>query len=253
MATVYFHGTRRDISRIAQTLAAVLAGRAADTHRIARGFQLVLGFSALSDIKSAFVTKSRGGTDEMGITWEPLKPATIANRRVGPRDLLNAAIKEREKIRKRETDKAFRRLQLSLPEREAKRRAAIVGGLKATKETGRTKLQTLGSRDVEILRDTGVLLNSLSPGTLNGDQYSPPAGEGGKEQIFETPAGQVIVGTNVPYARTHQKGDASRNIPARPFLPDDSHPVPQIWWDRWARNANKALVASAELLYRRAS
>ena len=66
-------------------------------------------------------------------------------------------------------------------------------------------------------------------------------------------AGEVIVGTNVIYASTHQNGDAKRKIPARPFLPDEDHPVPQVWWDRWGRLANKALVASATILFRGAA
>ncbi len=273
MATVYFRGTRADITRIALQLAAVLAGRAPDTHGVARGFMLTLGFAALTDIKEAYLIKAAGGTDEMGIRWPPLSPETIANRRVGrgdkttrkrkgetflqrlPRIESANLIKLREKIRKRETTKALKRFRLSLPEGEAQRRSKIVGGLKATRETGQTKVETLGGRSVEILRDTGVLLNSLSPGRLTGSggsvTYSPPSGEGGSEQIFELGAGEVIVGSNVIYFRTHQRGDRKRNIPQRKVLPDAETPVPQAWWDRWQALANKALVVGAELLYRR--
>ena len=256
MATVYFRGTRADITRIALQLAAVLAGRAPDTQGVARGFMLTLGFAALTDIKEAYLVKAAGGTDEMGIRWPPLSPETIAARRVGPRDKKSSeAIKVRERIRKRETTKALKRFRLSLPEPEAQRRAKIVGGLKATRETGRTKVVTLGGREVEILRDTGVLLNSLSPGRLTGSggsvSYSPPSGEGGSEQIFQLGAGEVIVGSNVIYFRTHQRGDKSRNIPQRKVLPDDETPVPAIWWTRWTALANKGLVVGAELLYRR--
>lgn len=278
MATVRFRGTRADVTRLALQLAAVLAGRAPDTHGVARGFGLTLGFAALSDIKNAFVIKVGGGTDEMGIRWPPLAPATIAARRVGPGDKRVRAgqfskratesqitsavqkaelIKRRERIRKRETKKALQRFRLSLPEGEAQRRAKIVGGLKATRETAQTKVQTLGGRQVQILRDTGVLLNSLGPGRLTGQgtsiSYSNPSGEGGEEHIFEVGAGEIIVGTNVKYASTHQHGDASRNIPARPFLPDENHAVPSAWWDRWLRAANQALMVGAEILYRDAA
>ncbi len=280
MATVYFRGTRADITRIALQLAAVLAGRASDTHGVARGFMLTLGFAALTDIKEAYLIKATGGTDEMGIRWPPLSPETIANRRIGRGDKtarkrkgetflqrlsrIESAnlIKLREKIRKRETKKALKRFRLSLPEPEAQRRAKIVGGLKATRETGATKVVTLGSRSVEILRDTGVLLNSLSPGRLTGSGgsvgYTPPGGEGGSEQIFQIGAGEVIVGSNVKYFRTHQRGDSGvdkrgrkRNIPQRKVLPDAETPVPRVWWDRWTALANKGLVVGAELLYRR--
>ncbi len=269
MATIRFQGSRADVTRVVQQLAAVLTGRAEDNDQIARGFMLALGFAALSDIRSAFIEKSRGGTDEMGIKWQPLAPETIANRRVGPGakkpqiavsdtagqrlDKITQAqlVRDRERIRNRETKKAFRRFQLLLPKAEALRRARIVGGLKATAVTGKTKVQTLGSRDVEILRDTGILFNSLSPGLLQGARYSKPTGQGGEQQIMETFPGELIVGTNVPYATTHQRGDPSRNVPARPFLPGDNYPVPQIWWDRWLRAANVALVTSIEILFRR--
>ena len=67
--------------------------------------------------------------------------------------------------------------------------------------------------------------------------------------LLERP-GELIVGTNVPYASTHQRGNRSRNIPARTFLPGDEFPVPQVWWDRWLRIANRALVVSIEVLFR---
>lgn len=275
MATIHFRGTRQDVSRIVQQLAAILSGRARDDLGIARGFMLTMGFAALSDIKDAFVTKADGGTDEMGIRWPQLSPATIANRRVGPGDKKPGfskgdtsgqelakvqqvlLVRNRQRIRKREEKKAFKRLSLSLPDNEARRRARIVGGMKATQLTGKTKIQTLGGRDVKILRDTGVLLNSLSPGELSGRgsavTHTKPGGEGGDEQVFELLSDGIMVGTNVAYASTHQNGDQSRNIPARPFLPDATHPVPPVWWDRWVSLANKALVVSAELLFRRAA
>ena len=256
MATVYFRGTRADITRIALQLAAVLAGRAPDTQGVARSFMLTLGFAALTDIREAYLVKASGGTDEMGIRWPPLAPSTIARRRVGKRDKESSkAIRVREGIRERATAKALERFRLSLPEAEARRRAKIVGGLKATRQTGATKLETLGGRTVEMLRDTDVLLESLSPGRLTGSgasvSYSKPSGEGGSEQIFQIGAGEVIVGSNVKYLRTHQRGDPSRNIPQRMVLPDDETPVPQVWWMRWTALADKALVVGAELLYRR--
>jgi hypothetical protein len=229
-----FRGTRAELlEKIRQ-----LPERASEPMRQA------IGLAALSEIKDAFVVKATGGTDEMGIQWKPLAPSTIAARRVGPRDREQSQlIRDRERIRKRETKKALSRFQLSLPEREALRRARIVGGLKATRETGKTKLETLGGRQVEILRDTGVLLNSLSPGTLEGEQYTKPEGEGGEEQIFELGDGYIAVGTNVAYAGPHQHG--TKHIPARPFLPDEDHPVPQIWWDRWLGVAVKVLAIVA--------
>lgn len=230
MATISFRGSREDLSRIISLAADIASGDTRDRQNIGKGINSAIGLAALSDIKRSYVDKARGGTDEMGIKWPPLSPVTIANRRVGRG--ASPEIKARERIRKREAKKALARFRLSLPEPEAQRRSKIVGGLKAFHETGKTKVQALGGRSVEILRDTGVLLNSLSPGDL------------GPDQVFETDkVGEVTVGTNIVYAGTHQRGNPSKNIPARPFLPDDNYPVPDAWWNNWVRAANRALLS----------
>lgn len=218
MATVYFRGDRKDVTAVANRLAAIVAGNRADEAGIGEGFRTTLGYAALSEVKDAFIVKASGGTDEMGIRWPKLAPATIANRRIGnPRGTDAERIKERERIRKREYKIALKRYSVSLEPKEAQRRAAIVAGLKATYITGRTKVQTLGNRQVEILRDTSVLLNSLSPGEFNGSSYTPPNTEGGDEQIFRTDGGEVVVGTNVLYASTHQHGRGA--VPRGHFFP----------------------------------
>ena len=273
MPTIEFRGSREDIRGIVRVLAAMLAGDRADTFGIAEGFKLSLGFAALSDIKAAFIQKAAGGTDEMGIGWPPLSPRTIANRRVGAGDkglgknitrrpgqsTLEAAqqallVRKWERIRKRETKRALVRYQFSgLDEKEALRRARIVGSIKAGQEVGATKVEILGGRKVEILRDTGRLLNSLSPGILGGSgnltTYSKPPQDGGEDQIFEVPAGEVIVGTNTIYAGTHQHG--SEHIPQRKILPDVETPVPSIWWDRWISVGTQALAIGVGVLFRR--
>ena len=274
--TVHFRGTRADIRRIAGLVGQILAGKEPDQHGIARGFMLTLGFAALSDIKDAFITKSRGGTDEMGITWPKLSKEYLAyHRRFGPGEkarlkraaglgrahrtapgnkpglLTRAQLKRWRGI----YSSLLRRFILSEDERAAKAHAARIAWSIVKKEGAKTMLEVFGNRQVDILRDTGVLFNSLSPGQLTGSgdsvSYIKPSGDGGSEQIMEVAPGLVIVGTNVAYASRHQKG--GDGVPARPFLPDDAHPVPQVWWDRWAAIANKALVVSVQILFRQAA
>jgi hypothetical protein len=267
MATVQFRGTRADVTRIAVQLAAILSGRQADTQDIAKGFLNTLGFAALTDIKDAYELKADGGTDEMGIKWDRLSKEYLAyGRRFGPGEqkklkgsaglgkghrtapgdkkglLTTQQLKQWRQI----YSQVLRRFQLSLGESEAKSRAAAIAWVVMKKRGAKTKLEVFGNRQVQILRDTGVLLNSLGPGLLSGASYSPP-----QDQVFQVLPGEVIVGTNVAYAGSHQRGDTKRGIPARPFLPDDKHPVPDVWWQRWVVLANKALAAGAEMLYRR--
>src|SRR5690606_373949 len=142
------------------------------------------------------------------------------------------------------------RLALRMPLEEAKRRSAAIAW-KIMKEHGaRTKLQVYGRRDVEIMRDTGVLLNSLSPGRLTQSGYSKPAGEGGAGQIFELGMASVIVGPNVAYAAAHNYGHPARpKLPRRQFLPDDESQIPESWWQDWLEVGLGALEIASRKLF----
>lgn len=90
-----------------------------------------------------------------------------------------------------------------------------------------------GEGQPQILRDTGRLLNGLSPGVL------------GSDQVFRLEPGKVIVGTNVSYAHYHHLGG---DVPGRP--PQRRlWPAPQDWPAAWwtllgtkAREAVRLLV-----------
>jgi hypothetical protein len=250
----------------------MLVGREPDSLGIARGVFTAIGFGALSDIKDDFVRKAKGGTGEDGNTWPPLSPKTIAyHRRFGPGE--KAALKKAAGLgkgnrhgpggqpglltaqqRKRWNAifaSRLSRLLLSMPAPAAKARAAAIAWATLKREGAKTMLEVYGNRKVEILRDTGVLLNSLSPGEITGDgsgiQYKPPSDNGGDRQVFSLFDSGVIVGTTVAYAATHQEGDPARNIPARPFLP--TRGVPSIWLERWRDLGQAALAAGARQLY----
>lgn len=249
---IVFVGTRGQVTDLALQLAAVLGGNSPDKHGIAVGFNMAIGLAALHDIHQAFLVKAGGGTDEMGIKWPPLSPQTVAGRRVGPRDVKrDPAVKERKKIVDREFRKLFRRLSMSLPEPKARARARQIAESRATRQTGRTKVDVLGNRVVEILRDTGVLLNSLGPGELvahgSSPIYTKPSGDGGVEQVFDVRPGLIIVGTNVKYAGAHNYG--TNKLPRRQFLPDDDSQIPQSWWENWEDAGAAALAVSARLLF----
>lgn len=136
----------------------------------------------------------------------------------------------------------YTRFCLSLPAEAAKGRAAQIAWHVVKNEGGRTMLEVFGNRKVQILRDTGRLLNSLGPGEINGEQYRKPNGDGGDEQVWKAGPGFVTVGTNVAYAATHNFGDAKRGIPRRQFLPDDGQPIPVAWRDNWNDAASQAII-----------
>lgn len=327
---VYARMGRQQAKELVRSLAGMLTGRVPDTLGIAQGVFLSIGFAALYDIHQAYKVKSRGGTGEDGIKWDPLKPATIAARRITKKDKIKyPAIAERlaaEQRARKEASKSFtqqtndklkwfderaaqrlkevdqqlrpliNRFKLSLPDDDAvaaakqriARRKALLrdqiaterkalasrraterkaadfglrGKFAVTRVTGQSRVSILSQREVDILRDTGVGLASLSLGVLShkgpGATYTKPTSEaqteagrikreGGGQQIFEPLKDGIIIGTNVPYMAKHQTGDPSKNLPARPFLPER---VPVEWAQRWAEAGLEALQAGVNLLF----
>lgn len=278
MQRVVFKGSRAELRTMVYRLGAILAGREADTSHIARGFLLALGVAALSDIKDAFVTKSRGGTDEMGIKWPALSRAYLAygrrfgrgekvglTRAAGLDPKLNRFAPGRDKgLLTKDQLKRWREIFARMVPRFymstgniqfAKTRAAQIAWATLKREGAKTKLEVFGSRQAEILRDTGVLLNSLSPGIMGGSpgpnaSYSKPSLAGGEQQIFELSAAQVSVGTTVAHAAAHNK-PIKATVPRRQFLPDDASQVPEVWWDRWLAVGLQALEIGAAMFFRR--
>lgn len=250
---VRFKGNRQQLVSLAYELKDAIVGRSSKVSAdVVEGFFVAIGFGALTDIHDAFKVKASGGTDDMGIKWPPLKPETIANRRFGPGEkaALNRQAKMKVASEKHKQDKHYaellKRLSKSLPLAEAKTQAKAIA-YKPIKP--QTKVQKYGHRHVEMLRDTGVLFNSLSPGRMasGGNRRPQP------EQVFELNAGSVIVGSTVQYAAAHQYGVRERNLPPRPFLPVDENQIPDQWWQRWLDISVVALKAGVEVLYRRAA
>jgi hypothetical protein len=260
---VYFRGSRAQARQIVQGLTSLLTGRTADSLGVARGVFLAIGFAALSDIKADFVRKSRGETGEDGVQWAPLSKEYLAyQRRFGPGEktaLRKAAgitrgqrygvggpggnnmgllTKAQQKRWKAIFARALQRLLLTMPAEAAKARAGQIAWATLKREGAKTLLEVFGNRQVEINRDSGILLNSLSPGELSFDHYDRPGAEGGEQQVFSAIANGVIVGTNVPYAAAVNK--------RRPFLPERA---PQAWLERWAAVASQALLVGARLLF----
>lgn len=268
---VYFRGGRTLARDIARRLVLILTGQEADSLQLARGVFTAVGFQALSDVKDDYIRKARGAVGEDGVQWPPLDPKTIAyHRRFGPGEKSNLkkaaglgrgnrlAPGGKPGLLTTQQLKRWRglyasmlaRFLLSMSEREAKSKAAAIAWATLKREGAKTMLEVFGSRQVEILRDTGILLNSLSPGQISGSGasivYTKPTGDGGAEQIFDLFESGVIIGTTVKYAATHQNGDKKRGIPARPFLPQR---IPQAWLERWTQTANQATQIAARMLY----
>ena len=183
-----------------------------------------IGLVSLGRIKQAFVEKARGGTDEAGDRWKPLSPKTIAYSKTRSRGAGGRTRTEKKRdafpsqaLTKKQNERWWDLYRQGLAifkgnKASAARRAwAILKGEGAT-----TLLQKYGGRQVEILRDTGLLLNSLSPG------YKGP------EQVFRIDRNSVIIGTNRKWAAAHHRGVPGK-LPQRRLWPPTSK-WPQTWW-----------------------
>ena len=264
---IVFEGRNSDARRAVRTFIAILTGQP-DPMGLARSVFYTIGIAALSDIQLDFIRKSRGGTGEDGVKWKPLSKEYLAyGRRFGRGEqaaLKRAAGLGREhrhgvggnKIidgrwegdeyrpvyggntglltaeQKQRWNQVFARTLASLAARhdlaKAKGMAAAHAWNVLKGEGAKTKLEVFGNRQVEILRDTGVLFNSLSPGYLtpDGSDYTPPSGPGGDEQVFKAISNGIIVGSSVKYAARQNK--------TRPFIPKE---VPKAWLARWSETA----------------
>ena len=95
----------------------------------------------------------------------------------------------------------------------------------ARMERGRAPGNTLDPEEAglyDILRDTGLMFRSLSPGVFSFDSAAP----GAEFQIFDRLPGRVIVGTNrYPQHHTGIPG----KLPKRELWPSDGN-LPEAWW-----------------------
>ncbi|MCP5110337.1 MAG: hypothetical protein GY953_05835, partial [bacterium] len=226
--------SREEVSRLIHATVASLAGNSGEASDIAHKAYIVMAVEFFSLVKDAYVTKARGGTDEAGIKWPPLTKKYLAygrgpasSRRLGghsPGGGDGALTKSQLDKWWKYYGQAKAWLAASESGKALKSHAAAIAWSKIKKEGAKTKLEVLGNRPAEILRDRGILLNSLSPGIPGRDSYEAPDG-----QIFDPAPGQLTVGTNVPYAAAHHNGTGG--VPKRPLWPEPQN-IPGRWWSQ---------------------
>jgi len=228
-------GSRGELAALLAGLPAILAGDAATGKgRRVREAALRAGAAELlSIIKEAFVVKARGGTDEAGITWAPLSPETVAYGRRHPG--LNArrsrAAKKGRAGRPLLTDaqdRVWRAVYASTLARlqrggsrgsDASSQAAGAAWAVVKAMGGKTILGEYGGEKVEIGRDTGRLLASLSPES--------------RDDLLEIDGASVSVGSNVEYAAHFHR--------RRPLWPES---LPEAWQERVAEVMAQAIMAA---------
>lgn len=233
--TVY---TRAPAAALEQAIAAIPQGLATGG-AVADAMMTRIGLAVLARIKKAFVAKARGGTDEAGERWAPLSPRTVAYSKTRMRGKGGRTKTEKgrdarpsQALNKRQAARWWELYRQGLgmfrgDKGSAARRAWAI----LKREGATTLLQKYGGRRVEILRDTGLLLNSLSPGVASA------------EQVFRVGRGAVIVGTNRKGALAHHRGVPGR-LPQRRLWPAPAR-WPESWWRDIRREVKRGMVAAA--------
>jgi hypothetical protein len=198
----------------------------------ARAILTRVGMTVLGRIKRAFIVKARGGTDEAGERWKPLSPKTIAYSKTRKRG--RGGRTKAERNRPDRPSQALNTRQQARWWELYRQGLAMFKGDKGTaarrawgilkREGAVTLLMKYGGRQVDILRDTGLLLNSLSPGATV------------PEQIFRTGNGEVEIGTNRKWAGCHHRGVPGR-IPQRRLWP-----APKNWPANWWKDITEQIV-----------
>ena len=201
-----------------------------------------VGLQALSLIRQAFIIKARGGTDDAGERWPSLSPATIAYSRRHP-GVLWPGRKRAPYAPSWMLTKAQRgRWWTLMPVVGPAMAWVIIKG-----EGAKTLIGEYGTTPVEILRDTGLLLNSLSPG-------APPVANANpgnvSEQVFRLEKAEVIVGTNRKHAGSHHRGIPGK-LPQRRLWP---HPArwPSSWWGEMLDQARQGMIDIVAFFLKRA-
>jgi hypothetical protein len=231
--TIYLRKSRQEVVSIIRQIPSACRGNVSEAQSAAKQLLIRIGMTALSKIKQAFVVKARGGTDECGLSWPALSPATIAYSRRHPGVLWPGA--------KRAPFAPS--WMLTEPQRKRWWQLNAIGGaayawIIIKSEGGKTLIGEYGQTPVEILRDTGLLLNSLSPGI------------GNPNQIFQTGRGEVIVGTNRKWAAVHHYGIPGKT-PQRRLWPDPRNWT-SAWWEQIIQSGREGLLEVALFMLQRA-
>lgn len=176
------------------------------------------GEALLDRIQRAFARKSQGGSDEAGQSWKPLSSRTIAHRARRTRAASGRSAHPSQALTPKQQEKwrAIFRSQLKKFPGDLSS-AAKVAWVILKKEGAHTLLDKYGTQKIDILRDTGELMESLTPRS------------GSARAIFRVLPGQVELGTSRPHALAHHLGVPKINLPQRRLWPPIDR-FPDSWW-----------------------
>jgi phage gpG-like protein len=248
-------GKRPDIARIVALASQAAVGQ--QQAEIARGIWLRVGMQLLSLIKDAFVVKAAGGVDAAGDSWPRLAKSTVAYSRRHPGVLWpgakRAPFAPSWMLNKQQRERwwqLYRQFGGTAPAGRAYHAKGVNKGWAAARawmvlksEGAKTLMSEYGDMELQPLRSTGSLLNSLTPGVEPDqivDGLTQPVTPK-DEQVFRLLAGRVVVGTNRLWAGVHHNGSKDGRIPQRRLWPKPSK-WPSSWWQLILSQALQGMI-----------
>lgn len=235
--TIYVRSSRAEVRRVFEQIPQAAMGRYG-ARKPADALMTRCGLALKGRIYKAFIVKSRGGTDDAGEKWKSLSPYTIAYRRRHkglPGANKRAGKRPSSALTNKQRDRWWSLYQEGLRLANGNKvKAARRAWFLLKKEGGvKTIMGRYGHLEVDILRDTGILLNSLSPGVVSS------------KAVFRIGRGEVVVGTNRKWAGVHHRGGG--RVPQRRLWPEP-HKWPATWWQDITEQALAGLVGLTKFL-----
>lgn len=240
--------TLSELRRLLLDFPGIIAGTKNDIRGIRKAYWSGFANSMFNDIQVAYDLKANLETDELGDKWQDLSPITKAySRKARQGDLTEA---EKRNLRNYRTiglldaqqtkvwRAFFNKARIKLihngsPHGIADSIAAAQAWAFIKSQGGSTKMQRLGFRKLQVLKDYKKLYKSLSKGTFNGYVYKPP----NNMQVFTVTRTGLEIGTRDPKASKHHNGIPGR-LPQRRLWPKDI----SVWTNRAAKAGNEAAI-----------
>lgn len=244
------------IKKVPDIISGAKPPRTSDERKLYNVFWSTLTQSLFESIYKSYKARSEGGADDRGMTWQDLAPVTKAykknrkghltgnqRRKLNNQDTLGLLTPAQHKEWKYVFGKTYGKLKPMAGENEDDIKAlAAKKAWYVVKQMGaETLIGTLGNAQMPIMKETGLLLDSLKPGKVSKVKYI----KGHRNQVVRLRAGELEIGTNVPYAkyaaRTIVPWTRGNNVKpqySRDFLDDPTNK----WFDKAVAKARDALA-----------
>lgn len=211
--------------------AKVLNGKEPNYLSVYNFYRAKLVQALMQIIQDEYWKKSEGGTDSLGVEWEPLKPRTLQHK-----EALN--LYEYGSNQNKLPPLLRRKWDRILAEQTAIQMSGGVDRAKAKRIAKRIAWDAIDPMREYVEKiniRTGRLYAAFAPGTVVNNRYYPP----NQDQVVSIDPSRLQIKINVEYLDAVQEGE--RFTPARPIIPDDI--------SAWVAQAHDTIMPEVKQLY----